>query len=82
MVKRSKCERCGVLNVVSSEKRPDVSALASLDMGSINHSTVHDLCDANTAVERLKAEPFLGIGLPHIPIHRSAVGYNSGHLLN
>ena len=47
-----------------------MSALASLDMGSINHSTVHDLCDANAAVERLKAEPFLGIRLPHILIHR------------
>ena len=47
-----------------------MSALAPLDMGSINQSTVHDLCDANTAVKRLKAEPFLGIGLPHIPIHK------------
>ena len=39
-------------------------------MGSLNHSTVQDLCDANVAVERLKAEPFLGIKLPHIPIHQ------------
>ena len=43
-----------------------MSALASLDMGSLNRSTVQDLCDANMAVERLKAEPFLGIKLPHI----------------
>ena len=33
-----------------------------------HHSAVQDLCDANVAVERLKAEPFLGIKLPHIPI--------------
>ena len=39
-------------------------------MGSINHSTVQDLSDANTAVEWVKAEPFLGIVLPHIPIHK------------
>ena len=30
---------------------------------------MQDLCDANVAVERLKAEPFLGVKLPHIPIH-------------
>ena len=54
---------------VQRESRPDVSALASLGMGSLNHSTVQDLCDANMAVERLKAEPFLGIKLPHIPNH-------------
>ena len=35
----------------------------------MNHSTVQDLCDANTAVERLKVKPFLGIRLPHISIH-------------
>ena len=39
-------------------------------MGSLNHSTVQDLCDANMAVERLRAEPFLGVKLPHIPIHQ------------
>ena len=39
-------------------------------MGSLNHSTVQDLCDANMAVERLKAEPFLGVKLPHMPIHQ------------
>ena len=39
-------------------------------MGSINRSTVQGLCDANTAVERLKAEPYLGIKLPHIPHHK------------
>ena len=49
---------------------PDVSALASLDMASINHSTVHDLCVANKAVEGLKAEPLLGIRPPHIPTHK------------
>ena len=38
-------------------------------MGSLNHSTVQDLCDSNVAVERLKAEPFLRVKLPHIPIH-------------
>ena len=39
-------------------------------MGSLNHSTVQDWCDAKVAVERLKAEPFLGVKLPHIPIHQ------------
>ena len=58
------------VNWVQRETRPDVSALASLGMGSINRSTVQDLCDANTAVERLKAEPYLGIKLPHIPLHK------------
>ena len=57
---------CSV-NWVQRETRPDVPSLASLGMGSINRSTVQDLCDANTAVERLKAEPYLGIKLPHIP---------------
>ena len=42
----------------------------SLGMGSINRSTVQDLCDANTAVEKLKAEPYLGCKLPHIPFHK------------
>ena len=60
----------GSINWVQRESRPDVSALASLGMGSLNHSTVQDLCDANVAVERLKAEPFLGIKLPHIPLHQ------------
>ena len=60
----------GSVNWVQRETRPDVSALASLGMGSINRSTVQDLCDANTAVERLKAEPYLGIKLPHIPLHK------------
>ena len=60
----------GSINWVQRESRPDVSALASLGMGSLNHSTVQDLCDANVAVERLKAEPFLGIKLPHIPFHQ------------
>ena len=58
------------INWVQRETRPDVSALASLGMGSLNHSTVQDLCDANMAVERLKAEPFLGVKLPHIPIQQ------------
>ena len=58
----------GSINWVQRESRPNVSALASLGMGSLNHSTVQDLCDANVAVERLKAEPFLGVKLPHIPI--------------
>ena len=31
---------------------------------------MQDLCDANTAVERLRAEPYLGIKLPHIPLHK------------
>ena len=31
---------------------------------------MQDLCDANMAVERLKAEPSLGVKLPHIPIHQ------------
>ena len=59
----------GSINWVQRESRPDVSALASLGMGSLNHITVQDLCDANVAVERLKAEPLLGVKLPHIPIH-------------
>ena len=58
------------VNSVHRETRPDVSALASLGMGSINRRTVQDLCDANTAVERLKAEPYLGIKLPHIALHK------------
>ena len=45
----------GSVNGVQRETRPDVSALASLGLGSINRSTVQDLCDASTAVERLKA---------------------------
>ena len=60
----------GSVNWVQRETRPDVSALASLGMGSINRSDVQDLCDANTAVEGLKAEPYLGIKLPHIPLHK------------
>ena len=60
----------GSVNWVQRETRPDVSALASLGMGSLNHSTVQDLCDANMAVERLKAEPLFGVKLPHIPIHQ------------
>ena len=55
---------------VQRETRPDVSPLAPLGMGSTNRSTVQDLCDAKTAVERLKAEPYLGIKLPHIPLHK------------
>ena len=47
-----------------------MSALASLGMGSLDHSTVQDVCVANAAIERLKAEPFLGVKLPHIPIHQ------------
>ena len=39
----------GSVNWVQRETRPDVSALASLGMGSINRSTVQDLCDANTS---------------------------------
>ena len=60
----------GSVNWVQRETRPDVSALASIGMGSLNHSTVQDLCDANVAVERLKAEPSFGIKLPCIPIHK------------
>ena len=37
----------GSINWVQRESCPDVSALASLGMGSLNHSTVQDLCDAN-----------------------------------
>ena len=59
----------GSVNWVQRETRLDVSALASLGMGSLNHSILQDLCDANMAVEQLKAEPFLGVKLPHIPIH-------------
>ena len=39
------------INWVQRETFPDVSAVASLGMVSLNHSTVQDLCDANTAVE-------------------------------
>ena len=49
----------GSVNWVQRESRPDVSALASWGMGSLNHSIVQDLCHANMAGERLKAEPFL-----------------------
>ena len=56
------------VNWVQRETRPDVSALASLGMGSISRSTVQELCNGNTAVERLKAEPYFGIKLPHIPL--------------
>ena len=49
----------GSVNWVQRETRPDVSPLASLGMGFLNHNTVEELCDANAAVERLKAEPSL-----------------------
>ena len=58
MERKGNYELCGVLS------------MASLGMGSIIRSTVQDLCDANTAVERLKAEPYFGIKLPHIPLHK------------
>ena len=69
----------GSVNWFQRETRPDVSALASLGMGSINRSAVQDLCDANTAVERLKAEPYLGIKLRHISLHmvQDASGANA-----
>ena len=71
MERKGNCELCGgSVNWVQRETRPDVSALASHGMGSINRGTVQDLCDANTAVERLKAEPYLGIKLPRIPLHK------------
>ena len=71
MVKRGSCVQCGARSIGSNERsRPDVSALASLGMGLLNHRTVQDLCDANVAVERLKAEPFLGVKLPHTPFHQ------------
>ena len=54
----------GSVNWVQRVTRPDVSALASLRMGSLNRSTVQDVCDANAAVERLKAKPYFGITLP------------------
>ena len=38
------------VNWVQRETRPDVSALASLGMWSLNRSTVRDVCDANAAV--------------------------------
>ena len=60
----------GSVNWVQRESRPDASAQASLGMGSINQSTVQDLCDANAVVELLKADPYLGILLPHIPLNR------------
>ena len=64
--------QCGArsINWVQRETRPNVSALASLGNGSLNHSTVQDLYDANMAVERLKAELFLGVKLSHIPFHQ------------
>ena len=37
-------------------------------MGSIGTSVVQDMCEANAAVEQLKADPYLGILLPHIPL--------------
>ena len=68
MVKRGNCVRCGAQSIGSNERPLDVSALTSRGTGSLNHSTVQDLCDANTAVERLKAEPFLGVKLStHFP---------------
>ena len=60
----------GSVNRVQRETRQDVSLLASLGKGSLNQSTVQDLCDANVAVDRLKPEPFLGIKLPHVPVHK------------
>ena len=70
---------CGSVKWVQRETRPHVSAMASLCMGSLIHSTVQDSCDENMAIERLKAEPFLGVKIPHIPIPPSALGYCSGH---
>ena len=55
---------------IGSNERVALTCRASLGMGSLNHSTVQDLCDANVVVERLKAEPFLGVKLPHIPVHQ------------
>ena len=59
----------GSIHWVQRETRPDVSALASLGMVSLNHSTVQDLCDTNTAVERLKLN-LSSESSSHIPIHQ------------
>ena len=59
----------GSVNWVQRETLPDVSALPSLGMGSVNHSTLQDMCDANVTVKRLKA---------HSP---SALGYRSVRFL-
>ena len=73
MGRTGNCELCGVLSIEFNERRrPDVSALESIGTGSINRKlSVQDLCDANTAKSKvLKAEPYLGIKLPHIPLHK------------
>ena len=38
-------------------------------MGKILSSAVQDLCDANDCVTILKNDPYLGILIPHIPLH-------------
>ena len=69
--KRGNCVRYGVQSIGFSERVAlTCQHWHHLAWRSLNHSTVQVLCDANVAVERLKAEPFLGIKLPHIPIHQ------------
>ena len=46
----------GSVNWVQRDTRPDVSAVASLCMGSLNQSSVQDLGDGNIVVERVKAD--------------------------
>ena len=65
MLKRDNCVRCGAQSIGSNER----VALTCQHWHHLAWDHSQDSCDANVAVERLKAEPFLGVKLPHIPIH-------------
>ena len=60
----------GGINWVQREKRPDQAGNASIGMSRTLKATVQYLCDANTSVAQLKADPFLGIIIPSIALHR------------
>ena len=60
----------GGINWVQRETRPDQAGNASIGMSRILKATVQDLCDANTSVAQLKADPYLGIIIPSIPLHQ------------
>ena len=70
MVKRGNYVRCGAQPIGSNER-------VALTYQHWHHLAWDQsitvpckiLCDAKVAVKRLKDEPFLGVKLPHIPIH-------------
>ena len=58
----------GGINWLQRETRPDQAGNASIGMSRILKATVQDLCDANISVAQVKADPYLGIIIPSIPI--------------